>query len=114
MNWKPRKEALAAVKKLILDLYAPRPSRVAVEFYCQKGLRVSEVTMMWDKPGAGISGLSFMRSGGGAAILAVEDFLVTYGTKPYRPLGWESDIDVHDDARCLVISEFNPQQKGNQ
>lgn len=34
----------------------------------------------------------------GALILACEDFVRTFGIKPYRPEGWESDMDEHGDV----------------
>lgn len=66
----------------------------------QGGIRVAEVSV-WKTRGNGNSGgYSWMRSEveAGSIILAVEEFVLTYDIKAYRPKGWESDMDEHADA----------------
>ena len=68
----------------------------------QGGIRVAEISVWQNGKNGSGGGYSWMRcdaTNAGAIILAVEDFILTYGVKPYRPKGWESDIDEHEDAK---------------
>lgn len=63
------------------------------------GVRIAEIDWVIRTP-AYTSGSSCMRSDPESAhiLLCAEDFLLTYGIEPYRPKGWDSDIDEHGDA----------------
>jgi hypothetical protein len=66
----------------------------------QGGIRVAEISVWRGNGNGGGGGYSWMRSQGDASdiILAVEDCILTYDIKAYRPKGWESDMDEHADA----------------
>jgi hypothetical protein len=67
----------------------------------QGGIRVAEISVWQNGKNGSGGGYSWMRcdaTSAGAIILAVEDFILTYDVKAYRPKGWESDIDEHADA----------------
>jgi len=96
--------ATTALKKFIREVLKLK-SNQKVSVYIWKGqsdgVRVAEISLTTEMGGGRMSGCSWMRSDpeAGAIILAAEDFILTYGQKPYRPEGWESDIDEHEDAR---------------
>lgn len=98
------KKAVEAARTFIKELVKD-DGDVSIHTFkdAQGGLRVSEVSVVKQRGDHGSSGYSWMRcdagSGAGEIILAVEDVILTYDIKPYRPQGWESDIDEHADAR---------------
>lgn len=73
------------------------------------GLRVSEVGLVWRGEGASCSGASYMRCDveASAVILRAEDYLLNYYEQPYRPPGWESDIDEKADAAWRLLHALN-------
>ena len=91
------KKAIEAAKVFIANIVKNKEVDIHTFKDAQGGLRVVEVSV-------GISsGYSWMRSecmgGVGAIILAVEDFILTYDIKPWRPEGWSDDLDEHADAK---------------
>jgi len=97
--------AAAALKKYIWEVLKLK-SNQRVSVYVWKnpsdGVRVAEISVITELSGGrGTLGCSWTRGDleSGAVILAAEDFILTYGQKPYRPKGWGSDIDEHEDAR---------------
>ena len=69
-----------------------------------QGLRIYEVSCVSGKTGA-----SWMRCDPACCgfILACEDFILDHKEEPFRPEGWDSDIDLADDARCKLLDLLN-------
>lgn len=73
------------------------------------GLRVGEISLVWHHGSGGMGGCSYQRSNpdSGQAILAAEEYLLNFYEKPWRPEGWESDLDLKADAEWLVEQAIN-------
>ena len=56
-----------------------------------------------------MAGVSWQRDNIHSAplILACEDFVLRYRVKPHRPKGWNSDIDIFEDAKDRIIEACN-------
>ncbi len=77
------------------------PDKVKVYHYKDQGFRIAEISST-----RGSGGCSWMRSECPALILAAEQFVLTFGEKPYKPKGWESFIDNHADAKDQIIEHI--------
>lgn len=94
------KKAHTALKKKLKELEPNKRAKISV--YCfgdGDDIRIAEISTT-SKTRTGSIGASWLRAepNNGSVILAAEDFILTYDIKPYRPRGWESDIDEHVDA----------------
>lgn len=94
-------KAHAALKKFLLSK-EPERKGLSVAVYCGgrgHGIRIAEISY-FVRTGSHIAGSSIMRCEpeSGNLLMAAEDFLLTYGIKPYRPKGWNSDIDLHAES----------------
>lgn len=94
--------ALDALKELLLELHNVPDTSVSV-FLWQPGVRdqwmigvrVAEISFS-----RGSSGFSLMQCETGCfeLLFAAERFLITHGVAPFRPEGFEEDIDEHGEA----------------
>jgi hypothetical protein len=96
--------AVKALQKFLMKHETRLVAGTKCTVYCwgsaKQGIRIAEISYFVKMKSGGI-GSSFMRSQPecGNVILAAEDFLLTFFDKPYRPKGWDSDIDEHGDAK---------------
>ena len=107
-------EAVDALQEFIMKKIEckPKPDEVTVYTYQNHGVRIAEISLVWQNANdSGMGGCSYMRCEFPQLILACEEFLITYGIKPYRPLGWSSDIDIHDDARYWIEKLLNEKEE---
>lgn len=88
--------AVKSLRKFLLSQEEDKDMDVTVYCFDGPGIRIAEISYT-----RGNSGSSVMRCEPecGRVLLAAEDFLLTFFDKPYRPEGWESDIDEHGDAQ---------------
>jgi hypothetical protein len=64
------------------------------------GIRIVEIDFVKNIQG-GMAGATWFRSdidGEPGLFLCCEDFVLEHATKPFRPKGWESDIDLHQET----------------
>ncbi len=76
--------------------------------------RVGEVSFGWKGgPGPGISGGSsvMLQSNTVGMLKACEDYLEEFHTPPYRPEGWESDIDLKAEAEWRLRDLWKPEEE---
>lgn len=70
------------------------------------GIRIVEIAFLTYPVGGGMAGCSWMRDDVGLAtpafFLPCEDFVLRHEEKPWRPEGWESDMDVFEDAKARL------------
>jgi hypothetical protein len=111
--------AVKALQKFILEQEKDCDPKLQCRVYCwgseKDGIRVAEISYWLPKGKNGCgAGSSFMRSTPecGNVILAAEDFLLTFFDKPYRPEGWESDIDEHADAKWKLEQALKFEEEG--
>lgn len=98
--------AVRALEKVIKENWGEnQPDKVKVYYYQDQGFRIAEISST-TKRGNSTGGCSYMRCECPAIILAAEQFVLTFGKKPFRPRGWKSDIDDHDDAKQQVIYQL--------
>lgn len=92
------KEAVGAAEQFVQKIVKEPCVKIYTFKDKQGGVRVAEVSVT---DALQRSGSSWMRSEAesGGIILAVEEFLLTFGVRPYVPKGWETALDVHADAQ---------------
>jgi len=109
-------KGLAELKKFLLTLVRSA-DECEIHHYRDEnlGFRISEVDFVALR-GDGMSGSSFMRSVPecGGFILACEDFIAAHETKPWRPEGWESDIDDFADVKWRLKQLLKTEQDAPQ
>jgi hypothetical protein len=99
--------AIEALQQKLEELYDCAKTDTHCQVYAwyapNEGIRIAEISFS-RKTESGVAGCSSMRSMPESAsfILASEEYLRTYGKQPYRPPGWDSDIDDHADAVWLL------------
>jgi hypothetical protein len=102
--------AVVALQKFLLEREKDRVPGLECSVECwqcmEGGIRISEVGFHLSDGNGCCWGGVWMRCDpeSAAVILAAEDFLLTFFDKPYRPKGWESDIDEHADAKWKLES----------
>lgn len=100
------------LEAFILSLF-PGTEKVSVHTYRDifKGLRVGEISLT-----TGSGGCAWMRSDpdGLAVCAAAEEVILTAGHRPWRPVGWESKIDVHGDAKGLLRELMLPKKRARR
>jgi len=77
----------------------PEHTDLDVSVFLAGEARISELSASWKTP-TGEAGFAFMACELEcfALLFAAERFLLNYGVAPYRPGGWESDIDIAAEA----------------
>jgi hypothetical protein len=91
-----------------VDEGVPQPE-VSVYTFKQRGFRVAEISLTWNSMG-GMSGHSYMRGDAGEGlevILAAEDFVLNFYEKPFRPRGWQTNIDNKAEAEDRLLYALN-------
>lgn len=98
--------AVIALQELIKRQHPEHPD-VSVSVFTFDDHRVSEISVSW-KHKDGEAGFSFMTDPECFAILfAAERYLMHFGDTPYRPEGWESDIDMAAEAEENFLHLYN-------
>ncbi len=98
------KEACLALENYLLDQFLPGESKEGfrVSAYAFKdedgGIRISEIDLHTQR-----SGEVWQRSEDNpytlGLLLAAEDFILHYEAVPYKPAGWQSEINLAEDAK---------------
>lgn len=77
------------------------------------GLRILEISWVCGRGGCSLQrGVDNCQ--GATVILAAEQFLETYGCRPFRPEGWESCINVHGESVCRLLRALEKTEAANQ
>ncbi len=102
-----RKEAIASLEELILKQHPDR-KKASVSVFTFGDARISEIGVSYPTPG-GVAGFSYMASEPDCfgVLFAAERYLLSYGTPPYRPEGWDSDIDVAEEDEANFLYLYN-------
>lgn len=74
----------------------------------EHGARIVEIAFLTGSGGASYQRDEASAFGCGFLILACEDFILRREIKPHRPEGWESDIDLFQDAKDRITQAMQP------
>lgn len=95
---RPEDPAVTALRELIRKEHPDKQGVDVSVFVCGDN-RISEISVSWITPG-GMAGFACMESEPACfgTLFAAERFLLYHGTPPYRPEGWDTDLDLAAEA----------------